>query len=139
MSSGAVNMSGGHRPVNRWSITRLLAGSVSTWCPRSTGAFQRGGHQLSQGIIHAATHYCGNREFLKRCSVSPPVVAAPGLAPRNATDSPRQVIVTGDAQVGKGLFDKHCVTCHGPGGKGDGLEIVEAEVADLTSAATRAS
>ncbi|HSF10064.1 MAG TPA: cytochrome c [Nitrospirales bacterium] len=27
----------------------------------------------------------------------------------------------GDPQKGKALYARHCVTCHGPGGKGDGL------------------
>ena len=31
--------------------------------------------------------------------------------------SPNQ---TGDPQKGKSLYDRHCLTCHGPGGKGDG-------------------
>lgn len=68
---------------------------------------------------------------------APPVETAPGPAPRNATDSQREGTVTGDARVGKGLFEKHCVTCHGPRGQGDGLKIVGAEVADLTSATTQ--
>jgi mono/diheme cytochrome c family protein len=60
-----------------------------------------------------------------------------GSTSHNHTDSKHRVTLDGDARVGKGLFDKHCVTCHGPRGKGDGLEIVGAEVADLTSAATQ--
>jgi len=27
---------------------------------------------------------------------------------------------SGDPLKGKSLYDRHCVTCHGPGGKGDG-------------------
>jgi mono/diheme cytochrome c family protein len=57
--------------------------------------------------------------------------------PRTQAGARQRVAVDGDAQVGKGLFEKHCATCHGPRGKGDGLEIVGAEVADLTSAATQ--
>lgn len=45
--------------------------------------------------------------------------------------------VEGDARAGKGLFDQHCATCHGPRGRGDGLEIAGANVADLASAATQ--
>lgn len=45
--------------------------------------------------------------------------------------------VEGDARAGKVLFDQHCVTCHGPRGRGDGLEIAGATVADLSSAATQ--
>ncbi len=47
---------------------------------------------------------------------APPVETAPSSAPRNATDSQREVIVTGDARVGKGLFEKHCAT--GPEARG---------------------
>jgi len=45
--------------------------------------------------------------------------------------------VAGDGQAGKALFEKYCVTCHGPRGRGDGLEIAGATVADLSSAATQ--
>lgn len=45
--------------------------------------------------------------------------------------------VTGDARAGKILFDQHCVTCHGPKGRGDGLEIAGATVADLSSPTTQ--
>jgi mono/diheme cytochrome c family protein len=45
--------------------------------------------------------------------------------------------VEGDARAGKALFDQHCGTCHGPRGRGDGLEIAGANVADLSSAATQ--
>ncbi len=47
------------------------------------------------------------------------------------------IILGSDARNGKSLFEKHCVICHGPRGKGDGLEIAGAEVADLSSAATQ--
>jgi mono/diheme cytochrome c family protein len=40
-------------------------------------------------------------------------------------------------RAGKELFEKHCVTCHGPRGRGDGLEIAGATVADLSSPATQ--
>ncbi|MDH4303521.1 MAG: cytochrome c [Nitrospira sp.] len=45
--------------------------------------------------------------------------------------------VEGDAAAGKILFDQHCVTCHGPKGRGDGLEIAGATVADLSSPTTQ--
>lgn len=52
--------------------------------------------------------------------------------------APKQDIILGsDARIGKGLFEQHCALCHGPLGKGDGLEIAGAEVADLSSAATQ--
>ena len=51
---------------------------------------------------------------------------------------PKQDIILGsDARNGKSLFEKHCVLCHGPRGKGDGLEIAGANVADLSSPATQ--
>lgn len=43
----------------------------------------------------------------------------------------------GDVQAGRALFKKYCVTCHGPRGRGDGIEIAGATVADLSSAATQ--
>jgi mono/diheme cytochrome c family protein len=55
----------------------------------------------------------------------------------NQTGAKHDLTVDGDARAGKGLFEKHCVICHGARGKGDGLEIVGAEVADLTSATTQ--
>ena len=52
--------------------------------------------------------------------------------------APKQDIILGsDPRNGKSLFEEHCVLCHGSGGKGDGLEIAGAEVADLSSAATQ--
>jgi len=52
--------------------------------------------------------------------------------------APKQDIILGsDPRSGKSLFEQHCVLCHGPRGKGDGLEIAGAEVADLSSAATQ--
>lgn len=92
------------------------------------------GFQLLATFILAIA---GIANFSDAAQSAPPVEAAPGSAPRNATDSQREVTVTGDARVGKGLFEKHCVTCHGPRGQGDGLKIVGTEVADLTSATTQ--
>lgn len=43
----------------------------------------------------------------------------------------------GNAKVGKILFKQHCVTCHGPRGRGDGLEIAGATVADLSAPVTQ--
>jgi len=45
--------------------------------------------------------------------------------------------VEGDARPGKVLFNQHCVTCHGLKGRGDGLQIAGATVADLSSPATQ--
>lgn len=51
---------------------------------------------------------------------------------------PKQDIILGsDARNGKSLFEEHCVLCHGPRGKGDGLEIAGANVGDLSSPATQ--
>lgn len=56
---------------------------------------------------------------------------------RNQSDPKPPTKVEGDARAGKVLFEKHCVTCHGPRGRGDGLEIAGATVADLSAAATQ--
>lgn len=45
--------------------------------------------------------------------------------------------VEGDARAGKVLFNQHCVTCHGLKGRGDGLQIAGATIADLSSPATQ--
>lgn len=56
---------------------------------------------------------------------------------RSQTDPTPSTKVAGDAKAGKILFDQHCVTCHGPRGHGDGLEIAGATVADLSSLRTQ--
>ncbi|HSA86821.1 MAG TPA: cytochrome c [Nitrospira sp.] len=56
---------------------------------------------------------------------------------RSQINSDQAVTAKGDARSGKELFGKHCATCHGPRGKGDGLKIVGAEVADLASPSTQ--
>jgi len=45
----------------------------------------------------------------------------------------------GDALKGKALFQKKCVACHGPEGKGDGLKgkMLNPPAADFTSAASK--
>lgn len=43
----------------------------------------------------------------------------------------------GDAQAGQVLYNQHCATCHGTKGRGDGLEIAGATVADLSSPTTQ--
>jgi|GEM_PF-3511089 len=79
----------------------------------------------------------GIPNFLDVAQSTPTSEQPSGSTSHKQADSKRGVTLDGDARVGKGLFDKHCATCHGPRGKGDGLEIVGAEVADLTSAATQ--
>jgi mono/diheme cytochrome c family protein len=65
----------------------------------------------------------------------------PGSPARKVTadkvGSARHGTVSGDPRAGKELFEKHCVTCHGPRGRGDGLEIAGATVADLSSPTTQ--
>lgn len=103
----------------------------------NNGRFVRlgwGGFQLSTTFILVIG---GIQNFSDAAQSTPPSETAPGSAPRNPADSKHDVTVDGDARVGKGLFEKHCVTCHGPRGQGDGLKIVGAEVADLTSATTQ--
>ncbi len=45
--------------------------------------------------------------------------------------------IEGDTLAGKVLFSQHCMTCHGPKGRGDGLQIAGATVADLSSPTTQ--
>lgn len=56
---------------------------------------------------------------------------------RQQSDLKPALTVARDVQAGKVLFEKHCVTCHGLRGRGDGIEIAGATVADLSSAATQ--
>ncbi|MBL8075948.1 MAG: cytochrome c, partial [Nitrospira sp.] len=56
---------------------------------------------------------------------------------KNQTASTPSVQIEGDVRAGKALFDQHCVTCHGPRGRGDGLAIAGATVADLSSPTTQ--
>ena len=44
-----------------------------------------------------------------------------------------------DAAKGKGLYEKYCVACHGPQGKGDGPagRMLKPPAADFTSAASK--
>ncbi len=66
------------------------------------------------------------------------VAAVLDTAPAQERAIPKQDLILGsDARTGKSLFEQHCILCHDPGGKGDGLEIAGAEVADLSSAATQ--
>lgn len=66
------------------------------------------------------------------------VTAAVDAPSARAQDAPKPDIILGsDARAGKTLFEKHCALCHGPHGRGDGLEIAGATVADLSSPATQ--
>jgi mono/diheme cytochrome c family protein len=50
-----------------------------------------------------------------------PLPSAPPAQRDDQTDTPGQSsIQSGDSQKGKSLYERHCFTCHGPGGKGDG-------------------
>lgn len=82
----------------------------------------------------------------KPCSVVACLIGATGIWFTASVDAPsareqgppkQDIILGSDARNGKSLFEKHCVLCHGPRGKGDGLEITGANVADLSSAATQ--
>ena len=56
---------------------------------------------------------------------------------RNQSELTPPTRAEGNTKAGKILFDQHCVTCHGPRGRGDGLEIAGATVADLSSPTTQ--
>ena len=45
----------------------------------------------------------------------------------------------GDAQGGRTIYEKHCLPCHGPEGRGDGQfgKITSPPAADFTSAASK--
>ncbi len=45
----------------------------------------------------------------------------------------RPLAADGDPAKGKGLYEKYCLACHGPQGKGDGHKQFNPPVADLTS------
>ncbi|HEX2254765.1 MAG TPA: c-type cytochrome [Thermoanaerobaculia bacterium] len=47
--------------------------------------------------------------------------AGAGPAPREESAPPADFALAGDAKRGAGLFRDHCATCHGAGGRGDGL------------------
>lgn len=75
--------------------------------------------------------------LLEAAQSTPTSKPLPASTPHTPIAAKPDITVDGDTRAGKGLFEKYCVTCHGPRGKGDGLEIVGKEVADLTSAATQ--
>lgn len=49
------------------------------------------------------------------------------------------VAATGDPEKGKAVYEKSCVACHGPQGKGDGPtgKVLVPPAADFTSAASK--
>jgi len=52
---------------------------------------------------------------------------------------PPSVGAAGDSTKGKALYEKHCMACHGPQGKGDGPagKMLKPQAADFTSAASK--
>lgn len=63
--------------------------------------------------------------------------AVEGSVARNSTGSERDGMARGDARAGKKLFQKHCATCHGSRGQGDGARMIGADVADLSSTSSQ--
>lgn len=53
-------------------------------------------------------------------------------------DAPGQA-ASGDPAKGKSIYEKHCVLCHGPQGKGDGPtgKVIQPPAADFTSARSK--
>jgi len=49
------------------------------------------------------------------------------------------VLAAGDALKGKPIYEKHCMVCHGPQGKGDGPagKVLKPPAADFMSAASK--
>ena len=52
---------------------------------------------------------------------------------------PPMLEAAGDPAKGKALYEKHCVACHGPQGKGDGPagKMLKPPAADFTSAESK--
>ena len=52
---------------------------------------------------------------------------------------PRAVVAAGDPVKGKAIYEKNCIACHGPQGKGDGPagKVINPPAADFTSAASK--
>lgn len=53
--------------------------------------------------------------------------------------TPVAVAAPGDAVKGKAIYEKSCMACHGPQGKGDGPtgKVLVPQAADLTNAASK--
>jgi len=51
----------------------------------------------------------------------------------------RPVEAAGDSSKGKPIYEKHCMVCHGPQGKGDGPTgmLIKPPAADFTSEASK--
>jgi len=113
--------------------------------PRATRCYT---HECPNGPVMVRPKYTSRRisERWKLWSVVTCLMSATGSFVAASLDAaaaqeravPKQDIILGsDARTGKSLFEKHCVLCHGPRGRGDGLEIAGANVADLSSPATQ--
>lgn len=52
---------------------------------------------------------------------------------------PHTVVASGDPVKGKAIYEKNCIACHGPQGKGDGPagKVITPPAADFTSAASK--
>lgn len=53
--------------------------------------------------------------------------------------APALVVAAGDPTPGKAIYERHCMACHGPQGKGDGPagKMLKPPAADFTSAGSK--
>lgn len=62
-----------------------------------------------------------------------------GIVLGGAVTYPLSALADGNVNNGKGIYEKHCVVCHGSEGKGDGPtgRLLRPPAADFTSATSR--
>ena len=89
---------------------------------------------LALGLVFLAT---ATEAAERRLGPELETAAAGGDIVRSKVGLVQDIAIDGDPQAGRELFLKYCAICHGPRGRGDGLEIAGANVADLSSVTTQ--